>query len=515
MQLQPSASYSITLRIETAGVPGTLGRVTSAIGETGGIVGAIDLVSVGGGRNVRDITVSARNHDHEQLIVDRVSALSGINLLQVSDRTFLVHVGGKIEITGRVPVKTSDDLSMVYTPGVARVCLAIQDDPLKQWGLTIKSHTIAVVSDGTAVLGLGDIGPAGAQPVMEGKCLIFKSFAGIDAFPICLDTKDPDEIVETVKRIAPVFGGINLEDIAAPKCFLIEDRLRKELDIPVMHDDQHGTAIVILAGLKNALRVVGKPMATVKIVIAGAGAAGTATARMLARAGAHNIVLCDRTGALYAGRTSNMNSYKTVLAAETNLLREQGSLHEVLRGADVFIGLSGPNVLTPQDVVEMGIDPIVFAMANPVPEIQPESLAGIARVVATGRSDYPNQINNSLSFPGVFRGALEVRATDINDEMKLAAAEAIAALVADDDLNEDYIIPSMFDPRVADSVAQAVAQAARRTGVARGGPELGGSGFETRGQTRSMLADISASPVAATASPSNPQRELIHNGVLA
>jgi malate dehydrogenase (oxaloacetate-decarboxylating) len=510
MQLQPSASYSISLRIETAGVPGTLGRVTSAIGETGGVVGAIDLVSVGVGRNVRDITVSARDHDHELLIIERVSALSGINLLQVSDRTFEVHVGGKIEISGRVPVRTSDDLSMVYTPGVARVCLAIRDNASKQWGLTIKSHTIAVVSDGTAVLGLGDIGPAGAQPVMEGKCLIFKSFAGIDAFPICLDTKDPDEIVETVKHIAPVFGGINLEDIAAPKCFQIEERLRQELDIPVMHDDQHGTAIVILAALTNALKVVSKRMSAVKIVIAGAGAAGTATARILAGAGVRTIVLCDRAGAIYAGRSKNMNPYKTALAAETNPHLERGSIQDVLRGADVFIGLSGPDLLTAEDVATMGSDPIVFAMANPIPEIQPESLVGIARVVATGRSDYPNQINNSLAFPGVFRGALDVRATDINNEMKLAAAAAIAALVADDELHEDYIVPSMFDPRVAESVAQAVAQAALRTGVARGGPELGGGGFETSRPHRVLRADTSDS----ASSPSEPQRELVHNGVL-
>jgi malate dehydrogenase (oxaloacetate-decarboxylating) len=505
MQLQPSASYSITLRIETAGVPGTLGRVTSAIGETGGVVGAIDIVSVGGGRNVRDLVVSACDHAHAQLIVERVSALSGVSLLQVSDRTFLMHVGGKIEISGRVSVKTSDDLSMVYTPGVARVCLAIRDDPAKQWGLTIKSHTIAVVSDGTAVLGLGDIGPAGAQPVMEGKCLIFKSFAGIDAFPICLDTTNADEIVETIKRIAPVFGGINLEDIAAPKCFEIEERLRQELDIPVMHDDQHGTAIVILAALKNALKVVGKSMPAIKIVIAGAGAAGTATARMLADAGAGRIVLCDRAGAIYAGRSNNMNPYKDKLAAATNPLRERGGLRDVLRGADVFIGLSGPDVLTAQDVAAMGIGPIVFAMANPIPEIQPESLVGIARVVATGRSDYPNQINNSLSFPGVFRGALDVRATDINAEMKLAAAEAIAALVADDDLHEDYIIPSMFDPRVVGSVAHAVAEAALRTGVARGGPELGGGGFDIRGPDRTMPANMSHGPGVATLGKVEPE----------
>jgi malate dehydrogenase (oxaloacetate-decarboxylating) len=379
-----------------------------------------------------------------------------VRVIEVADRTFQLHKGGKIEVTGRCTVKTSEDLSMVYTPGVARVCMAIHDDPAAQWTLTIKPHTIAVVTDGSAVLGLGNIGPAAAQPVMEGKCLIFKAFAGIDAFPLCLATQDTDEIVETVKRIAPVFGGINLEDIAAPRCFEVESRLRHELDIPVMHDDQHGTAIVVLAALKNALKVVDKSIDQIKIVIAGAGAAGNATARMLMAAGAGHIVLTDRAGALSRDRLERMDLHKCLLAEETNPLNERGSLAEVLRGADVFIGLAGPGIVSPDDIRAMGRDPIVFAMANPIPEIQPEALVGIARVVATGRSDYANQINNSLAFPGVFRGALDARAGDISQAMKLAAVKAIAGLVAEDELHEDYILPSMFDRRVAEAVATAV-----------------------------------------------------------
>jgi malate dehydrogenase (oxaloacetate-decarboxylating) len=464
---QPSASYSLTIRTETLNVPGMLGRVTTAIGEEGGDIGALDIVTLAGGRIVRDITVAARNEVHGQAIVKRLEALDGVRVVHFSDRTFLVHLGGKIEVQGRVPVKTRDDLSMVYTPGVARVCLAIRDDPAKQWNLTVKRHMVAVVTDGSAVLGLGNIGPAAAQPVMEGKCMIFKSFADLDAFPICLATQDPDEIVDTVQAIAPVFGGINLEDIAAPKCFDIEDRLRRSLDIPVMHDDQHGTAIVVLAALRNALKLVGKRMQDVKVVINGVGAAGVATARILAAAGARRMIACDRAGALYHGRIENMNPYKERIAAETNPDRERGSLKGVLNGADVFVGLSGPGTVTGQDISTMAADPIVFALANPIPEVQPEQLAGIARVVATGRSDYPNQINNSLAFPGIFRGALDVHATEINDRMKIAAAEAIADLVTDEELSEEYVIPSMFDRRVAEVVAQATREAAWSTGVAR------------------------------------------------
>jgi malate dehydrogenase (oxaloacetate-decarboxylating) len=465
--LQPSASYSFILRTETSNRPGTLGKVTTAIGEEGGDIGAIDIVRVAGSKMVRDVTVAARDEAHAETIVQRVRGLDGVTILHVTDRTFLVHLGGKIEVASRVPVKSRDDLSMVYTPGVARICQAIAQDPTQQWTLTVKRHMVAVVTDGSAVLGLGNIGPAAAQPVMEGKCMIFKAFADLDAFPICLATQDAEEIIEAVKMLAPVFGGINLEDIAAPKCFTIEERLRSEMDIPVMHDDQHGTAVVVLAALRNALKVVGKRIEDVRVVISGVGAAGVATARILMAAGARQVIAVDRAGAIYSGRTENMNAYKERLAETTNPERVQGSLKDVLRGADVFVGLSGPGVVSASDVAGMGKDAIVFALANPIPEVQPEAIMGVARVIATGRSDYPNQINNSLAFPGIFRGALEVQATDIDETMKVAAADAIAGLIGPDELNEEYIVPSMFDKRVADAVAQATRDAAYASGVAR------------------------------------------------
>ncbi|MHB8618526.1 MAG: malic enzyme-like NAD(P)-binding protein, partial [Chloroflexota bacterium] len=393
-QVRPSASYSLTIRTETSNRPGMLGRITTTIGDEGGDLGAIDIVSAAGGRMVRDITLAARDEEHGQAIVRRVESLEGVSVVNVSDRTFLIHLGGKIEVVGRTPVKTRDDLSMVYTPGVGRVCNAIKEDPAKQWTLTVKRHMVAVVTDGSAVLGLGNIGPAAAQPVMEGKCMIFKMFGGLDAFPICLATQQADEIVETVQRIAPVFGGINLEDIAAPKCFDVEERLRAALDIPVMHDDQHGTAVIVLAALKNALRVVGKRLEDTKIVLNGAGAAGVACARILAQAGARQVIACDRAGALFEGRTEHLNPAKERLAGETNRERERGSVGQVLRGADVFVGLSGPGSVSAEDVGGMAGDAIVFALANPIPELHPEELAGKARVIATGRSDYPNQINN-------------------------------------------------------------------------------------------------------------------------
>jgi len=466
MSNAPVASYSLIVRIRIVNTPGMLGKVTSAIGAEGGDIGAIDIVEVG--REVtRDISFKASDEAHGQRITDRIRGIEGVTVVHVSDRTFLMHLGGKIEVRGRVAVKTRDDLSMAYTPGVARVCMAIHDDPEKAYTLTIKQNTVAVVSDGSAVLGLGDIGPNGAQPVMEGKALIFKEFAGVDAFPLCLNTKNVDEIVMIVKAIAPVFGGINLEDISAPRCFEIEERLQRDLDIPVFHDDQHGTAIVVLAALINALKVVGKKLSDARIVFTGAGAAGIATAKLLMLEGARHIVGCDRAGAIYQGRKDNMNSMKQWFAEHTNPEGLHGSAGEALKGADVFIGLSGPGVVSLKDIQTMNRDPIVFAMANPTPEIMPEEAGPYVRVMATGRSDYPNQINNSCCFPGFFRGLLDVRARSVNDEMKLAAAHALAGIVADSELSEEYITPSMFDPRVVPTVAAAVADAAVRTGVAR------------------------------------------------
>src|SRR5438309_7657110 len=398
----PSASYSVTVRLEIDNKPGMLGKVTSAIGKAGGDIGAIDLVEVGKTTITRDLSVKASDERHAQQVVEKVRAVSGVRVVNVSDRTFLMHLGGKIEVKGKIAVKTRDDLSMAYTPGVARVCMAIHQDPEKAYALTIKQNCVAVVTDGTAVLGLGDIGPNGAQPVTEGKALIFKEFAGVDAFPLCLATKDVDEHVTIVKAISPVFGGINLEDISAPRCFEIEERLQKALDIPVFHDDQHGTAVVVLAALINALKVVKKRLGDARIVITGAGASGIATAKLLMKEGARHIIGCDRAGAIYAGRTENMNSMKEWFAKHTNPRKIRGTAGEALVDADVFIGLSGPGVVSLKDIKAMNRDAIVFAMADPVPEIQPEEAGPFVRVMATGRSDYPNQINNSCCFPGFF-----------------------------------------------------------------------------------------------------------------
>jgi malate dehydrogenase (oxaloacetate-decarboxylating) len=463
----PTASHSLTIRLTIQNKPGMLGKVTSAIGKGGGDIGAIDLVEVGKHTITRDITLKTSGERHGQQVVDRVRGLDGVEVVNVSDRTFLMHLGGKIEVRGKMPVKTRDDLSMAYTPGVARICMAIHHDPEKAYTLTIKQNTVAVVTDGSAVLGLGDIGPSGAQPVMEGKALIFKEFAGVDAFPICLATKDVDEIVMIVKALAPVFGGINLEDISAPRCFEIEERLQRDLDIPVFHDDQHGTAVVVLAALLNALKLVKKKLSDARIVFTGAGASGIATAKLLMKAGAKHIIGCDRAGAIYRGRTENMNSMKEWFAQHTNPRRVQGSAGDALAGADIFIGLSGPGVVSLKDIKAMNKDAIVFAMANPIPEILPEEAGPFVRVMATGRSDYPNQINNSCGFPGFFRGMLDVRARRVNDEMKLAAAHAIAGMIGKNELSEEYITPSMFDPRLVPAVASAVADAAVRTGVAR------------------------------------------------
>ncbi|HEV8614708.1 MAG TPA: malic enzyme-like NAD(P)-binding protein [Methylomirabilota bacterium] len=463
----PSASYSLTVRLQIANRPGMLGRVALAIGDAGGDIGAVDLVESGRERVQRDITIKARDSVHGQQIVNRVKQVAGVRVINVSDRTFLMHLGGKIEIRNKVPIRTRDDLSMVYTPGVARVCLAIRDDKQRAFSLTIKQNSVAVVTDGTAVLGLGDIGPEAAMPVMEGKAMLFKEFANVDAFPICLATKDVDKIVETVKLIAPGFGGINLEDIAAPRCFEVEERLRKELDIPVFHDDQHGTAVVVFAALLNALRIVRKDLKKLRVVVTGVGAAGTATIKILLSSGVRDIIGVDEHGTIYRGRTRGMDFMKRWVAASTNPRQVKGKLSDAMEGADVFIGLSVPGILTVKDIKRMRRDPIVFAMANPVPEIQPEDAERHVRVMATGRSDYPNQINNVLCFPGFFRGLLTSRARTVNDEMKLAAARALAACVSKHELSAEYIIPSVFNKNVAPTVAEGVARAAYETGVAR------------------------------------------------
>ena len=464
----PSASFSSTLRVRLANEPGTFARLAEAIGEAGGLLGAIDLVRAERGTKIRDVTVLANDAEHMGRIAEAVHELDGIEVVNVSDRTFLMHLGGKIEIGLKVPLKTRDDLSMAYTPGVARVSSAIAADPEKVWNLTIKQHTVAVVSDGTAVLGLGDIGPEGALPVMEGKAMLFKEFGGVDAFPICLATTDPDEIVAVVKAIAPVFGGINLEDISAPRCFEIEDRLRRELDIPVFHDDQHGTAIVTLAALKNAADVVGKRLEDLRVVVTGVGAAGVAVTKMLLAAGVTDVVGCDREGIVHAGRPG-LSAVKAGYAGLTNPRGLTGAADEALSGADVFIGLSQPGAVSAEGIRSMADGAIVCSMAKPTPEVLPEDIEDCVAVIGTGRSDYPNQINNVLAFPGVFRGALDVRASEIDEGMKLAAAEAIAAVVKPDELEPDYVIPSVFNREVAPLVAEAVAQAAEASGVARRG----------------------------------------------
>jgi malate dehydrogenase (oxaloacetate-decarboxylating) len=462
--MHPSASFSATIRIRIDNHPGSFARLAAAIGEAGGLLGAIDLVRVEKQTKIRDVNVLADDERHLDRVVDAVRAVAGVEVVNVSDRVFLAHLGGKLEIKPRLPLKTRDDLSMAYTPGVARISRAIAEDPQTVWNLTVKRNTVAVVTDGTAVLGLGDIGPEAALPVMEGKAVLFKEFANVDAFPICLDTTDPDEIVRTVQLIAPVFGGINLEDISAPRCFEIEQRLRATLDIPIFHDDQHGTAIVVLAALINALRVVDKRIEDVRIVTTGCGAAGMAVTRILQEAGATCIVGCDEGGALYRGRRG-LNDAKTRYAELTNPENLRGSADELLDGADVFIGVSVPGAVSVEGVKRMAPRAIVFAMANPTPEVDPEAVEAFAEVIATGRSDYPNQINNVLAFPGIFRGALDVRARSIEPEMELAAAHAIASTIPADELAADYIVPSVFNRSVAPAVAAAVSGAARDPSV--------------------------------------------------
>ena len=466
MQLQPSASYSFTMRLRLPQQGNAFAGVAHAIAESAGMLGAIDLVRVERDAVIRDLTVACADSGHAEAVVQAVRAIGGVRVDSVSDRTFLLHKGGKIEVTPKVHIRTRDDLSMAYTPGVARVSSAIHDDPGKAWALTIKGNTVAVVSDGTAVLGLGDIGPEAAMPVMEGKCMLFKEFAGIDAIPLCVDTKDTDEIVTFVKQAAPAFGGINLEDIAAPRCFEIERRLRAELDIPVFHDDQHGTAIVVLAALLSSLRIVGKRVEDITVIVVGGGAAGVACTEIMLAQGVGDVIVCDRDGALVAG-DPKLGPTHASLAERTNRHRRRGMANDLLAGADVLLGVSGPGAVSPEAVRTMGRDAIVFAMANPIPEVQPEAVRDDVAIMATGRSDYPNQINNVLAFPGVFRGALDVRARTINEPMKLAAANAIARVIPADELHPDYIIPSVFDRRVAAAVAEAVAEAAVASGVAR------------------------------------------------
>jgi malate dehydrogenase (oxaloacetate-decarboxylating) len=463
----PSAGYSIQIRVEILSKPGMLGRVTSAIGKAGGDIGAIDIVGFKKNITIRDIIVSVADIPMGQKVVDQVKQVKGVNVVNVTDRTYMVHQGGKIEIKNKISLNTREDLSMAYTPGVARICTTIHEDPKKAYELTIKKNTITIVTDGTAVLGLGDIGPEAAMPVMEGKAMLFKEFGGVDAFPICLRTKDPKEIISVVKWISPGFGGVNLEDISAPRCFEIEDRLKRELDIPVFHDDQHGTAVVILAGLINALKVVDKKLEEIRVVVSGLGAAGIASIRLLLSCGVKQIVGCDRSGILYKGRKENVNPMKEKIAEQTNPERLKGSISKALKGADIFIGLSQPGVVHSRDIKNMAKDPIIFAMANPLPEIMPEEAARNARVVATGRSDYPNQINNVLCFPGLFRGVLDCQARRINDEMLFAAANAIAHIISEEELSEDYIIPSVLNRKVPEQVSNNVREAAIQTGVAR------------------------------------------------
>ena len=464
----PNAGDSIIVRLKIEGQTQGLSRVTTRIAELNGHIGAIDLVRpLSGGASIRDFSIYTSGSDHGEEIIAALKVVEGIEVIHFSDRTFLMHLGGKIEVTSRQTLKTRDDLSMAYTPGVGRVCTAIHQNPEEVYKLTIKRNTVAIVTDGTAVLGLGDIGPQAAMPVMEGKAMLFKEFAGIDAFPICLDTKSVDEVVAAVRAIAPGFGGINLEDIAAPHCFEIEKRLQEELDIPVFHDDQHGTAVVVSSALINSLKLLGKKPEDIKVVVLGAGAAGTACTKMIKQLKMDNIIACDRKGAIHKSR-DDLNEAKQWFADNTNPDGLKGSLQEVIAGANVFLGVSGPRQLSVEDIKKMAKDPVVYAMANPIPEILPEEAGPHVAVMATGRSDYPNQINNVLCFPGLFKGALDCLATHINEEMKMAAAHAIADCIAQDHLQPEYIIPSVFDTKVVENVSAAVIKAARETNVARG-----------------------------------------------
>lgn len=460
----PSAQFSLTIRLTIVDSPGMLGEVTSAIGAAGAKIGAIDLIDASPESTTREITIHATGEPHWDDVLQRLAGLTGVEVLQTTDRTFQAHLGGKIEQRNKIPVRTRDDLSMAYTPGVARVCTAIHEDPTKAFEYTIKKNTVAIVSDGTAVLGLGNIGPHAAMPVMEGKAMLFKEFADVDGFPICLSTTDTDEIIETVVRMAPTFGGINLEDIAAPRCFEIEERLQEQLDIPVFHDDQHGTAIVVLAALLNAVKLTGKDLATLRVLVTGLGAAGVAVTKILLDAGVREVIGADSKGIVHRQREDyldgSMNTIKRWYTETTNPEDVSGAPADAIDGIDLFIGLSGAKIMPAQALQRMAKDPIVFAMANPTPEVSPEEAAPYVRVMATGRSDYPNQINNVLAFPGIFRGAFDVRAKAITPAMKVAAAHAIANIIEENELCEEYIIPSVFNRAVAPAVAKAVAEQA-------------------------------------------------------
>jgi malate dehydrogenase (oxaloacetate-decarboxylating) len=465
--LYSSASYSIIVRLQIFNRPGMIGKITTRIGELGGDIGAIDIVEASSDTITRDITINCRNEEHGETIVQDLNNLDDVEVVHVSDLTFLAHLGGKIEMKNRMPVKTRADLSRAYTPGVARVCEAIAQDKQKAYTLTVKKNTVAVISDGSAVLGLGNIGPEAAMPVMEGKAMLFKEFAGVDSWPICLDTQDVDQIVNTIKAIAPGFGGINLEDISAPRCFEIEQRLKQELDIPVMHDDQHGTAVVVLAALYNALKIVKKDITQIKVVVNGIGAAGTACSKILMAAGVTNIIGCDKDGIISTDSFERLAPHQQWYAQHSNPENIKGKIVDALQQADFLLGVSGPGTIKVEDLAHMAKDSIVFTLANPTPEVPPQESSKYARIIATGRSDFPNQINNVLVFPGIFRGALDCRASDINEPMKVAAAYAIANIIPDEELREDYIIPSVFNRKVAPAVAAAVIEAAYDSGVAR------------------------------------------------
>ncbi|BAJ28692.1 MULTISPECIES: NAD-dependent malic enzyme [Kitasatospora] len=469
MATVPSVSNSITVRLEVPATGNAVSSITTAVESSGGSVTGLDVTASGLEALRIDVTVAASSVAHGEEIVEKLRTIDGVSIGKVSDRTFLMHLGGKIEMSSKLPIRNRDDLSMIYTPGVARVCMAIAENPDDARRLTIKRNSVAVVTDGSAVLGLGNIGPKAALPVMEGKAALFKRFAGIDAWPLCLDTQDADEIVAIVKAIAPGFAGINLEDISAPRCFEIEARLREALDIPVFHDDQHGTAIVVLAALTNALKVVGKEIGEIRVVMSGAGAAGTAILKLLMAAGVSHATVADVRGVVHEGR-DDLNDSLRWIAENTNRSGRTGTLKEAVADADVFIGVSAPNVLDGDDLATMAKDAVVFALANPDPEVDPAVARQTAAVVATGRSDFPNQINNVLVFPGVFRGLLDAQSASVDTEMMLAAARALATTVTDDELNPNYIIPSVFHPNVAKTVAAAVREAAV---AARGGAEAG------------------------------------------